>query len=200
MNIPKTLIIMGRSGSGKGTQIELLKEAYQKHHLDQNIFYFGTGSVFRDIVKSEGYTGNKIKEDTAIGKLVPDFIANGLCVNALVNNATGENQILIFDGYPRSINQAESLDQLLKYYDRNEAVIIHVNVSEQEVRNRLTARGRGDDVDNTVLDTRIAFYNNSVLPTITWYEEHSDYTVVDINGEGEINDIHDSIMESLNNL
>lgn len=199
MNIPKTLIVMGRSGSGKGTQINLIKNFYVSVDSEQDIFHFEPGNIFRSIVKSGGYTSDKIKQATSAGKLVPDFVTNGLFVGNMVEHLNGENQLLIFDGYPRSINQAEMLDRVLKYYDRNEALVIHVEVSEQEVRDRLSARGRGDDVDQDALNTRIAFYNDSVLPTIEFYKNHSDYTVVDIDGEGDIEEIQENIRQVLIN-
>ena len=199
MDIPKTIIVMGRSGSGKGTQIELLKELYKSKSPHQNILHFEPGNIFRSMVESGSYPGKKVHNATAAGKLVPDFITNGLFVSDLAHNLEGENQLLIFDGYPRSINQAEALDQALKYYDRNSAVIIHVEVSEQEVRNRLASRGRADDIEDKALNTRIMFYNDSVLPTIEWYRNHPNYTVLDINGEGDINSIQGSIITALSN-
>lgn len=192
-----TLIIMGRSGSGKGTQIELLKKAYHLQLSMEPILHFEPGNIFREIVKSGSYAGQKVKQATAAGKLVPDMVTNGLFVHEMVHNLKGEEQVLIFDGYPRSLDQAEMLDSVLKYYNRPRAVVLHVEVSEQEVRNRLAGRGRADDVDNTALNTRIEFYNNSVLPTIEFYRSHDDYDVIDIDGEGTIEDIQKSIIEAL---
>lgn len=190
---------MGRSGSGKGTQIELLKETYRMENPGQEILHFEPGNTFRGIVKSGTYSGQKIKEVTTAGGLVPDFITNGLFVNEMVLNLKSEDQLLIFDGYPRSINQAQMLDTTMKYYDRGNAVVIHVEVSEQEVRNRLAGRGRADDIDDNALNTRIVFYNDCVLPAIEWYRNHPDYNLININGEGNINDIQQSIVEALNN-
>lgn len=197
MNIPKTLIVMGRSGSGKGTQINLLKESYgQESRDDSAIFHFEPGNIFRSMAKTGNYSSKKIKETIEQGNLVPNFITNGLFVESLVSNITSDEQLLIFDGYPRSINQAEMLDNMLKFYNRAGAVVVHVKVSEEEIRNRLIERGRSDDGDDA-METRIKFYNECVLPTIQWYEEHSDYTVLTINGEGAIEDIQKEIFEKL---
>lgn len=197
MNTPTTLIIMGRSGSGKGTQINLLKNYYLSKDSEQDIFHFEPGNIFRQIVRSGQYTGTKIKESIDAGKLVPDFITNGLFTSDLVHNLNSEEQLLIFDGYPRSIDQVEMLDRVLKYFGRESAVVIHVKVSEEEVRNRLTARGRTDDADMEALNTRIDFYNNSVLPTVEFYHNHPDYTLINVNGEGEVEDIHNHIIDAI---
>lgn len=197
MNIPTTLIIMGRSGSGKGTQINLLKEAYRAAHADSEILHFEPGNLYRSIVKSDSYSGKKVKELTSAGKLVPDFITNGLFISHMVDEIVSDEQLLIFDGYPRSVNQAEFLDQGLKYYGREEATVVHFHVSEAEVRARLAARGRGDDVDESALNTRIEFYNKSVLPSIEWYKNHPDYTYIEVNGEGDIDTIQQSIITAL---
>ncbi|MFT6829659.1 MAG: adenylate kinase [Candidatus Paceibacteria bacterium] len=199
MNTPKTLIVMGRSGSGKGTQINLLKNFYLGKNNEQDIFHFEPGNIFRKIIASGHYTGDKIKEATTAGKLVPDFITNGLFVSDMVHNLNSENQLLIFDGYPRSLNQAEMLDRTLKYFGRNSAVVIHVEVSEEEVRNRLTARGRHDDADMDALNTRIDFYNNSVLPVINFYKKSDAYTFINVNGIGDIDDIHTEVVKSFQN-
>lgn len=197
MNTPKTLIIMGRSGSGKGTQINLLKNYYLSENNNQDILHFEPGNIFRKLVQSGQYTGQKIKESTEAGKLVPDFITNGLFTSEMLHNLNSENQLLIFDGYPRSINQAEMLDRVLKYFGRNSAIVVHVDVSEQEVRDRLTARGRNDDADMSALNTRIEFYNQSVLPAVEFYKNHEDYTLINVDGEGEVDNIHADIIAKL---
>lgn len=191
---------MGRSGSGKGTQIELLKEAYVKNQPDGDILYFYPGSVFREIVKSGSYTGTKIHEDTGRGMLVPDFVTNGLFVSEMVQNLSGDNQLCIFDGYPRTEEQAKVLDQMLNYYGREGAVILNIEVSEEEVRNRMASRGREDDQDDSVLNNRLKYYSEKILPVIDTYRTKNNYTVIDVNGVGDINDIHQDIMSKLGEL
>ena len=197
MNIPKTLIVMGRSGSGKGTQINLLKEAFRKEtSSEEEIFHFEPGNIFRSMAQSGSYSSQKIKETIEAGNLVPDFITNGLFVESLISNITSNEQLLVFDGYPRSVNQAEMLDKMINFYQREDAVVIHVKVSEEEIRKRLVERGRKDDADDA-LETRISFYNESVLPTIGWYENNPRYTVITINGEGDIDGIQKEMVEKL---
>jgi len=196
MNIPKTLIIMGRSGSGKGTQIELLKEFL--HNQGKDTYHFESGNLFRSMIKGEGYTSDRLRAILKKGELVPDFFTDWLLVNGLVENLENQDQILILDGYPRTIPQVETLDKALNYYNRTEnIVVLHIKVSEDEVRRRMIDRGRGDDVDMEAVNNRIRFFNEKVLPSIEVLRGMENYTVIDINGEGDINDIQESIKLAL---
>lgn len=196
MEIQKTLIIMGRSGSGKGTQIGLLKQ-----HLEEqaDVYHFESGHLFREMIKGEGNTNDAIREILAKGDLVPDFFTDWLMVNALVENITNQDQILIFDGYPRTLHQVQTLDETLRFYNRDQhIVVLHIDVSEQEVRRRMAERGRGDDAHQEAINTRITWYNENVLPTIELLRTKPNYTVIDIEGEGDIMDIQSDIRNKLN--
>lgn len=196
MKSPKTIIVMGRSGSGKGTQIELLKKYLQEHN--QDVYHFESGNLFRGMIKGEGYTSDRLREILKKGELVPDFFTDWLLVNGLVNNLNNQDQVLILDGYPRTQPQSETLDTALEYYGRKEGVaVLHIEVSEDEVRRRMIERGRGDDIDMDAVNNRIRFYNEKVLPTIEDLRGRDNYTVIDINGEGDIDDIQKTIQSTI---
>ncbi len=192
MNTYNTIIVMGRSGSGKGTQINLLKE-YLQEQLNKSVYHFESGSLFRGMIKGDGYTSERLREILKRGELVPDFFTDWLLINGFVENLVDENQILILDGYPRTIPQTETLEKALRYYGREKALVIHVDVSEEEVRRRMLERGRGDDVNMDAVNNRIKFFNEEVLPSIETLRNHENYTVVDINGEGSVEDIQENI-------
>lgn len=196
MDTHKTLVIMGRSGSGKGTQIALLKQ-----HLEEqaDVYHFESGHLFREMIKGEGYTNDAIREILAKGDLVPDFFTDWLMVNALVENLKDKKQVLILDGYPRTLHQAQTLEETLSFYDRNsDIIVLHIDVSEEEVRRRMAERGRKDDGEQAAIDNRIAWYNDNVLPTLDRLRAKSNYTVIDIHGEGDIMDIQKDIRQKLN--
>jgi adenylate kinase len=197
MNIPTTIIVMGRSGSGKGTQIALLKQHLNSHNHD--VYHFESGNLFREMIKGEGYTSDKLREFLKTGALVPDFFTDWLLVNGLVENLNSKAETLILDGYPRTRNQAETLDQALEYYQRNSnVVVLHIEVSEEEVRRRMIERGRGDDINREAVENRIHFYNQEVLPTLASLRMKDNYSVIDINGEGNIDDIQAIVKKALN--
>jgi adenylate kinase len=149
------------------------------------------------MIQSKGYTPDKLREFLNSGKLVPDFLTDWLLVNNLVNNLKNQDQILVLDGYPRTLNQVATLEDTLKYYGRTKVTIIHVEVSEQEVRRRMLERGRSDDLKVKSIENRIHFYNETVIPTLEILRNKDKYTVIDINGEGEVDDIQESIRKNL---
>lgn len=187
---------MGRSGSGKGTQIELLKKFLENNN--QLVYHFESGNLFRSMIKAEGYSSDKLRTFLDSGNLVPDFLTDWLLINNLINNLENNKQILILDGYPRTMNQVDTLASALLYYDRKDVVVLHIEVSEQEVRRRMYERARGDDMDIEAIENRIEYYNQKVLPTIEKLRNKDNYKVIDIDGEGDINRIQDSIKQILN--
>lgn len=198
MNIPKTIIVMGRSGSGKGTQIALLKQFLETQN--ESVYHFESGNLFREMIKADGYTSDQLRSLIEKGILIPDFFTDWLLVNNLNQNLKNKDQILILDGYPRTMTQAQTLDDALSFYGRSEnIVVIHVEVSEDEVRRRMIERGRGDDTNVEAVENRIRFYNEKVLPTLDSLRNKNNYTVIDINGEGDIDDIQESIKSALTN-
>lgn len=192
-----TLIFIGRSGSGKGTQVTLLKDFILKKNTKTDILHFESGSHFRSFIKGDGYTSERMRDIIAAGDLAPDFITEWLLVDDLVKNLTTE-KMLILDGFPRTMNQALTLDSAMDYYKRQKITVIHVEVSEDEVRRRMLDRGRPDDKEIEVINKRISWYNNNVLPLLEHFEKLEQYEVIHINGQAPINDVHAEIIEKLN--
>jgi adenylate kinase len=199
MNANDTIIIMGRSGSGKGTQINLLKEYLAQQQPTFNIFHFESGSHFRNFIKAEGYTSELMRGIISEGVLAPDFITEWLLSDSFVKNMTKEDQILILDGFPRTLNQAYTLDSAMDYYKRTNIKVIHIDVSENEVRRRMLERGRKDDVDIDAIENRIEWYNKNVIPTIEYFDTQEQYNVHHINGEQTIEEVHQDIIRTVNN-
>lgn len=196
MNIPKTIIIMGRSGSGKGTQIALLKEFLENNN--ESVYHFESGNLFREMIRAEGYTSDQLRNLIEKGILIPDFFTDWLLVNNLNKNLVNQDQVLILDGYPRTIAQVNTLGQALSFYGREKDIaVVHVEVSEEEVRRRMIERGRGDDIDMEAVENRIKFYNEKVIPSLELLRTKENYTVIDINGEGDIDDIQELIKSAL---
>lgn len=193
----ETLIFIGRSGSGKGTQIALLKDFLKKQSPDIDILHFESGSHFRSFIKGQGYTNELMRDIIAHGKLAPDFITEWLLVDDLVRNLTAK-KTLILDGFPRTINQAWTLDSAMDYYKRNHIKVIHVEVGEDEVRRRMLDRGRADDKEIEVINRRIDWYNKNVLPVLEYYRKSDQYQVIDVNGESPIKEVFANIKKHLN--
>lgn len=196
MKSNETIVFIGRSGSGKGTQIQLLQDYLTQQYPSHDIFYFGSGEHFRSFVQQDGYTNQIMRDILAQGTLAPDFITEWLLVDAMVKRMKDKDQVLVLDGFPRTINQAHTLDSALDYYKREHIHVLHIDVSEDEVRRRMLDRERGDDQLETI-QKRIDWYNENVVPTITHLEQQDNYQVYHINGEQSPEAVHEEIITAL---
>lgn len=192
---PQTFIFLGKSGSGKGTQIELLKEFFIKENQPLNIYSVVMGDIFRDFMKGQGCAQNKIGELVNQGQLVPDIIANSLFIANLLNNLKDEDYLFI-DGIPRSEEQAQDVISILKFYDRDNTIVINIEVSDEEVKKRMLLRARADDKEEAIVG-RLRYYNEHVLPAAQYLKEKSGFKYIDIDGERSIEEISIDLINQL---
>lgn len=175
------IILCGAPGGGKGTQSQFIVEKYGLKHLS-------TGEVLRAEIKSGTALGKEIDELISKGNLVPDNMMYGVIENYIAN-LPQDCEGTIFDGYPRTVAQAESLTILLKKYNM-EAIMIDLLVDEQLLIQRLIERGkvsgRADDNLNTIRH-RIAVYHNQTEPIAHYYLHQGNYFAV--NGNQPVEDV-----------
>ena len=175
----KNIVIFGAPGSGKGTQSDLLIRKYGLGHIS-------TGDVLRNEIKNETELGKTAKAYIDKGQLIPDE----LMVNILasVYDSFGkEHEGVIFDGFPRTIPQAEALKKMLDERGHKIAAMIELDVPENELMVRLVKRGkesgRSDDNAETI-KKRLDVYHNQTAPLIEWYKGEGIHH--HINGLGEL--------------
>jgi len=192
-----TLVFIGSSGSGKGTQITLLKEYIKKHYPETDILHYDSGAHFRSFVERDGYTSQQMRDILGRGELAPDFITGWLLVDELVTKLTPE-KMLILDGFPRTMSQAIMFDSAVHYYKSEGVKIINIEVSDDEVRRRMIARGRTDDQNAEIIEKRISWYKDNVVPVINHFKENEKYNVIDVNGELAPEEVHKLIIKKLN--
>ena len=175
------IILSGAPGSGKGTQSQFIVEKYGLQHLS-------TGDVLRAEIKTGSELGKEIDAIISKGNLVPDVKMYGVIKN-YISSLPKDCKGMIFDGYPRTVAQAESLTQLLKEY-KMEAIMIDLLVDEQLLIQRLIERGkisgRADDNLNTIRH-RIAVYHNQTEPITEYYLHQGNYFAV--NGNHTVEDV-----------
>jgi adenylate kinase len=176
------LVLFGPPGSGKGTQAETLKTKY-------NLVHISTGDLLRQEIKDQTTLGLEAKKLMDQGLLVPDTIMIGM-ISSKIDANKGANGI-IFDGFPRTIPQAEALDKLLTEKNTSISKCLFLHVSEEELVKRLLLRGqmseRADDRDETVIRKRVKVYEEQTLPVAEYYGAQGKRA--DIKGEGSIDDI-----------
>lgn len=186
------IILCGAPGSGKGTQSEPLVRKYGLEHLS-------TGDVLRAEIKSGSALGQQIDALISKGEFVPDSHMVAL-IEQYLDSRSQDCKGIIFDGFPRTLTQAEALTQLLDARKIN-AVMIDLQVDEQEVIQRLINRGktsgRSDDNEETIRE-RLAIYHERTQPVASYYRARSAYYPVDGNGSmDEIFSRIDSVVRKL---
>ncbi len=185
------IILCGAPGSGKGTQSAFISQKYGVQHLS-------TGDVLRAEIATGSELGKQIDALISKGNLVPDEMMYGVIENYIAS-LPADCKGTIFDGYPRTVAQAEALTGLLKKYNM-EAIMIDLMVDEQLLIQRLIERGkvsgRADDNLNTIRH-RIAVYHNQTEPIAHYYLHHGNYFAV--NGNHTMADVFLQIMRIIDN-
>lgn len=180
------IILFGPPGSGKGTQSTKLIEKYGLKHLS-------TGDLLRSEIAQQTPLGLEAKNFIDKGQLVPDEVVIGMISTALETNPNVPG--FLFDGFPRTATQAEALDKLLQLKRTSIAVMLALDVSEEELVKRLLKRGessgRSDDTNETVIRSRIEEYETKTRAVADYYNQFSK--VVHLKGEGGIDEIFNSL-------
>ena len=179
------IVIFGPPGAGKGTQSNLIVKKF-------NLFQLSTGELLRKEIKNNTEIGNKISSIINSGNLVSDELVGGL-IEKYISNKIYKNR-LIFDGYPRNLNQARNLDDLLKRHDQKIDIALKLSVSLETIKKRISERKtlekRADDNENIAIK-RYNDYENNIKPVIDFYKQ-SDL-LKEVNGEASITKINEEI-------
>ena len=187
------IVIFGKPGSGKGTQANFLKEKYSLYHIS-------TGDLFRKNISNKTKLGIEAKSYLDQGDLVPDSVTIKMLENEVLSNKQVNGYI--FDGFPRTQNQAESLDSFLSSINLKINATIALDVSENELITRLLDRGktnnRSDDQDIEKIKNRFNEYNTKTSILINFYNKQGKFYSVD--GKGTVNDITLRLFDLIDSL
>ena len=181
------VVIFGPPGAGKGTQSKFIVNKF-------NLYQLSTGDLLRDEIKNKTKLGSEISSIINSGELVSDKIVSNL-IEKFISNETYKNKI-IFDGYPRTLNQAKNLDDLLKMYQQKIDIVLKLSVSLETVKKRIlerqTQENRADDSEEIAIK-RYNTYEKSTEPVIDYYKKLNLLKVID--GERSIDQINKEISD-----
>lgn len=192
---PRIIIFVGPSGCGKGTQINLLKSFISKHD-SRHIKSIIMGDIFRRFFEDSGYI-NQVARDLSVnhGKFQPQFLTDALFVDNFIE-VFDKDSIFFFDGYPRSIHQLRTLKSLLEYAGEEKPLIINLETSRDNSRLRMEKRNREDD-HSLAIENRLNEYEKHVLPLILEARNDDFFEVVDIDGNGTVEETHKNIINKI---
>lgn len=188
------IVIFGGPGSGKGTQSDNLISHY-------NLFHISTGDVLRDHIRRGTDLGNTANSYISKGKLIPDDLMVSILEQVLIDNAQAVADGVIFDGFPRTIPQAEALNEMLQKRGNKVNIVIGLEVPDEELTERLLKRGlesgRSDDNRETIAK-RLEVYHSQTAPLKAFYQNQGIYAA--IKGIGTIDSIFQSIQEAIDKV
>ena len=172
------LVILGRQGSGKGTQCARLMESFGPVHVS-------TGDMLRAAVATGTEFGRQAEAIMDAGELVSDEVMNGIMAERLSADDVVERGVLL-DGYPRTPAQAEALEEALESAGTHLDLALNLEVSIEEATRRMLDRARADDTEEAIL-RRLALYETETAPLVSWFEKRSLLITIDgLGSEDEV--------------
>lgn len=187
------IVLFGKPGAGKGTQAEFLKEKYNLTHLS-------TGDIFRFNIKNDTDLGKLAKTFMDKGDLVPDEVTIKMLQNEVDKNP--ESAGFLFDGFPRTLTQAEALDKFLESKNQSITATVALEADDNVLVARLLERGktsgRPDDQDEEKIRNRYDEYNQKTAPLMSYYEVQGKFHAV--NGIGTIKEVNERLNEIFDKL
>ena len=186
----KYYVLFGPPGAGKGTQATAMVERYNLHHIS-------TGALLRKEIAAGSELGQLAKSLIEKGNLVPDEVVEGMIENEF-KTVTGVDGFLL-DGFPRTLPQAEALDQILANSSEEVTGTISIMIPDTLIMERIKGRalkeGRADDASEDIINNRIETYHNQTEPLIEYYTKAEKYHEID--GVGTIDEVRDRIFAEM---
>ncbi len=193
---PITVIFIGPQGSGKGTQIERLKQVLETDDERRRVVDIQTGRRFRSLAaKQETFAEDKVAVTLDAGSLQPDFLSAVLWGQAMVDQLDPKSHLLI-DGFPRTVAQIPDLEDAFHFFERGKLDVINLVTPEEVVRTRMQSRARADDTPASI-EERLRWYREDTLPVVAYYRSRPNTIVHDIDGRMNIDEVHAAIITAL---
>lgn len=189
------IILFGPPGSGKGTQAMKLKEKY-------NLAHISTGDIFRAVIATPSDLGNELRSYMDQGQLVPDELTFRVLASYIDGHDLLKSGGIIFDGFPRTIPQANALDRFFTERNSNITIVLSLLVQEEEVVQRLLLRGqtsgRTDDNNEVVIRKRMQVYRDQTLPLAAYYSDQHKF--IELKGQGTVDEVFELLCREIDHL
>jgi adenylate kinase len=192
---PITLAFDGISGSGKGTQADLLMKVLQECDPQRKIVHFGMGQLLRDYWKENTALARRTEKMMLAGGLLPAFLPVFMIASFFNKIDFQGDEHLIIDGAVRRIEQAKAIDEVVRFYDRTDAHVIIFELSAEAAYDRLKNRGRADDTKEAIA-SRAQWFHDNALPAVNTLKELG-WKVHHIDAERSVEEIHADVLASL---
>ncbi len=192
---PQTFIFIGRSGSGKGTQADLLTEFLKKQDSSRAVFRLESGKIFREFIQKDSYTSKISNEIYQAGGLQPEFLSVWIWAEGFIKSMN-PNDHMIVDGAPRKVAEGAIFDSAISFYKRDNPHVIFMNVSRKWAEQRLAERHRLDDTPRDI-KKRMDWYETDVAPTVEYFRNNERYHFHEIHAEASVEEVHKQIVEGI---
>ncbi len=191
----QTVIFAGLPGSGKDTQLSLLREYLEKHDPGRQVVHFDAGAALRALSKSTGYTQSMTASLLRKGELVPLFLISYVMSDFFVSSMH-EDEHLLVSGGPRSEEQMEVFNSALLFYKRVHPIVLFLTVPQGVSEERLLKRARSDDTIEAIR-SRVHWTLEQTLPVLEGFKRNPVYTYFEINGTPAPDVVHADILRKL---
>lgn len=187
----KYYVLFGPPGAGKGTQASAMVERYNLHHIS-------TGALLRKEIAAETELGKQARELIDKGCLVPDEVVEAMIVSEFDKMQDAVDGFLL-DGYPRTLDQARSLDSLLAKKGEKLTSVVSIMIPDEmifdRIRHRAKIEGREDDASDDIIANRISTYHQKTEPLVNFYKKAGKYAEID--GNGTIEEVREKVFNLL---
>ncbi len=190
---PFTILLFGRSGSGKGTQSLLMKHFLQKRA--RHVVTIETGELLREAAKMDTYGGHLVKFNIEKGRLMPACLPIWSWTHRLMTDCKKDSD-LIMDGFCRRSEEVLVAEQALQFFERFNIHVVYINSSKEECFKRMKSRGRSDDSDEYIKN-RLEWFDTNTMPALSLLKDYRKYHFHEIDGNGSVEEVFASICEAL---
>lgn len=190
----KTVIFIGPQGSGKGTQTAKLLE-YLRGVDDRPVVDLETGRGFRELAQGDSFTGQRVREVLERGELIPNFLTSSIVMGEVAERITPDAHLVI-DGFPRNLDQARVLEQMMGFYQRSPLTVVHLAVPDEVVIARMKSRARIDDTDELIAE-RLRLYKEQTEPLVAHYRQAPGTHFVAVDATQTIDEVFAEIKQTL---